>query len=256
MIKNVKQYVSYYTTLDIPVEYKGLKLYPITVRDYYDFAIYSSVLTIDKDSVEDLEVISMNYLDFLIFYCMRDNTVDEQMQATKGQITYEKFIGILKLCLHCEDIQYNLSEGNHAKLVIDNVLITAQDFDELRKLIMYQNLIDYDDAFVNPEIREAYNEYWSVKNKDIIMPDLEQRIADTTAMTGISKKDILNMTYREFEMVFDAAKERLEYQINKTAEMSGFVKFKNPIDHWIYKRKRSKYEGVFTKYDDFKNKMK
>ena len=249
MIDNVKQYISYYVTLDLPVDYKGLKIYPITVRDYYDFAICADVLNIDKDSIQDLDVITMNYLDFLVFYCIKNS------DANNSQFFYEKLISILTLCLKPNKIQIGISENQHAVILCDDIEINAQDFDDIRKIIMYQNYVEYDDTYVNPDIKAAYDEYWRVKNKDIIMPNLEERMADTTAMTGLCKKDILDMTYREFEMVFNAAREKLEYQINKTGEMSGMVKFKNPIEHWIFKRKKSKYEGVFTDYGEFKKKI-
>lgn len=255
MIQNVRQYVSYYTTLDEPVEYNNLKIYPVKVRDYYNFFICSSVLNIDKDSIEDLDVIQMNYLDFLVFRCMKDQSVADKTNVTNGQLMYDKLMGILGLCLHTEKVNFGISADQHVVLICDGVEINAQTFDDIRRIIMYQNLIDYDDSYINPDIKAAYDEYWKVKNKDIIMPDLEQRMADLTAMTGITKKDILDMTYREFEMAFNAAKDKLEYQIAKTGEMSGMVKFKNPIEHWIFKRKKNKYDGVFTTYSDFKDKI-
>lgn len=256
MIRNVKQFISYYTTLDEPVEYHGLKIYPIKVRDYYNFVIYSSVLNIDKDSIEDLNVIQMNYLDFLVFHAMKDETfIDDTKTVTNGQLIYEKLMGVFSLFLHASEVSINITQNKHIVIVCDGVEINAQTFDDIRKIIMYQNLIDYDDTYVNPEIKAAYDEYWATKNKDIIAPDLEHRIADFTAMTGVLKKDVLDMSYREFEMAFDAAKDKLEYQIAKTGEMSGMIKFKNPIEHWIFKRKKSKYEGVFTDYGDFKKKI-
>ena len=52
-------------TNDEPVNFKGLMIYPVKMRDYFKYNICSQVLDIDKNSIPDEKVISMSYLDFL-----------------------------------------------------------------------------------------------------------------------------------------------------------------------------------------------
>lgn len=257
MIENVKQFVSAYATLDAPIPYNNLLIHPILVKNYYEFNIYSDILHLNKNAIQDLNVIQMNYLDFIVDYLLQDNhIIDEQTQYTMGQFYAVKLICILSLCfqVRTEDIQIYKSNGQNL-LSINNIEINASAFDDIRRIIMYQNIYDYSDEYVNPDIQKAMEEYYAVKNQGLTMPNLEDKMAELTAMTGILKKDILMMTYREFENVFDASLGRLEYQIGRTAELSGMVKFDKPIRHWIYQRKKNKYEDAFTSYKEFKKKI-
>lgn len=255
MIENVKDFVSRYAALDEPIPYKDLLIKPILVRDYYKFSVYSDVLYIEKNEIQDLEVIQMNYLDFLFDYIFQDKRViNEKAQYTMGELYQEKLFQILTLCLGAKDIRV-YKNCNHNILIVDNVAINSNEFDDIRRIIMYQNIYDYEDEYISPDIKKAMADYFAVKNQGMTSPELEDKMAELTAMTGILKKDILDMTYREFENVFDASMGRLEYQINRTAEMSGMVKFDKPIRHWIYQRKRNKFEEAFTSYKEFKKKI-
>ena len=59
---------SYYEelTFDDPIDYKGLLLYPVSVKKINKFLQASSVLRIQKEYIPDKEVIKMSYLKFLI----------------------------------------------------------------------------------------------------------------------------------------------------------------------------------------------
>lgn len=255
MIENVKDFVSRYAALDEPIPYKELSIKPVLVRDYYKFAVYSDVLHIEKNEIQDLDVIQMNYLDFLFEYIFKDARVlDEATQYTMGQLYQDKFCQILMLCFQTTDIKV-FKQNNHNILIIDNITINDNEFDDIRRIIMYQNIYDYDDGYISPDIRKAMEDYYAVKNKGLTSPELEDKMAELTAMTGILKRDILTMTYREFENVFDASMGRLEYQINRTAELSGMTKFDKPIKHWIYQRKKDKFNEAFTSYENLKKKI-
>jgi hypothetical protein len=76
---------------DDPVDFKKLKIYPVKVSEYLDFYNYIDCLQIDKNSVPDVNVISMSYLDYLI-------------SISDGSNYYSsKMILLLKLCLHLRD---------------------------------------------------------------------------------------------------------------------------------------------------------
>ena len=54
--------------LGIPVEYKGLKVFPIKVKDFLKFSDSYRILDIDKSSIGNIEVIKMSYLEYLIYF--------------------------------------------------------------------------------------------------------------------------------------------------------------------------------------------
>ena len=97
------------------------------------------------------------------------------------------------------------------------------------------------------------------KNKDSIEPPtLEELIVHLTAETGYPIDYVYGLSYRKFRMMLKSVEDKTEYKILKAAEMSGNVTFKEPIEHWIYKKKKDKFANAFAKStsEDIANKTK
>lgn len=255
MIEDVKSLVDRYSSIDEPVPYKGLLIYPILVKQYYDFSVSYDVLCIEKNKIPDVKVIQMNYLDFLCERLMSDTT-EIKDGYTVGNYYIEKLYLVLCVCFRLDQRQINIiRDDKHWNLVINGVTINSQEFDDIRRIIMYQNIYDYFDEYIDPDFKKAVDEFYEIKNRGLKNPDLELKISAITAMSGITKKDILLMTYRELENVFHSCLDKMEYQMMHTAELSGNVKFDKPIDHWVYKRKKNRYEDAFVSADAVKDKI-
>jgi len=253
-----------YIELDKPIPFKDnrLLIQPILVDECFDFLQSIDILQIDKDTYGSIEEIQMSYLAYL-YNLMSDG--DVLNLATKLDT-------ILHLCVQIVGSEYNpmfiktnVDDKGRALIVFstfsDNanhegdIELNAREFDELKRIILHQNIVNFSDKYIDPYLRKAYNEYWDMKNRDIEIPTIDKQIAIVQSMNGMSKQDIFNMTYRSFKILFDTCADKVDYQINKSAEMSG-VEFKHPIEHWIYKRKKSMYENAFQSMDSYKNAMK
>lgn len=256
MIQDVKDFVSQYCAVDEPVPYKGLLIYPWIVKDFYRFGTSYDVLQIRKNEIPDVHIIQMSYLEFLLSVLCRDRTVYDKSGMTVGDIYLQKLENILILSFHIKenDINVKYNKGKYS-LIIKDIEISSKEFDEIVKIILFQNIYDYFDAYIDPEFKKAIDEYYSIKNKGIIIPDLEKKITVVTASTGIVKSEILKMTYREFENLFHTVLDMTDYKILKQAESSGMVKFDKPVEHWVYKKEKNRYEEAFTSYDGLKNKI-
>ena len=154
---NLDLYCKAYFYFDLPVEYKikdkTLLIYPITVKDSEIFLSSMSVIDIDKNASDSVEIIQMSYLAF-IYKILFQN-----------EINISKFVNILKYCLHVEDPYIGFDDNSRPYLNInDDFSIGPKDFDNIRKIIMYQNLIHYDDEYINPEIKKMMAEVDAVKN--------------------------------------------------------------------------------------------
>lgn len=104
---------------DEPVKFKQLDIYPIKVSEYLDFYSYIDCLQIDKNSIPDIKVISMSYLDYLV--SASDST----------NYYYSKVILLLKLCLHLND--FSVITEDAAKLIYNsgkNLLLSKVEFPE------------------------------------------------------------------------------------------------------------------------------
>lgn len=91
---------------DEAVNFKGIDIYPIKVSEYFEFYNYIDCLQIDKNSVPDVKVISMSYLDYLISISDANN------------FYYSKMVLLLKLCLHLKD--FSLTTEDAAKSIYES----------------------------------------------------------------------------------------------------------------------------------------
>ena len=57
---------------DEPIPYKELLIYPVTMKDYLEFHLAVSCLLIDKNSIPDVNIISMSYLRFLYYQSLEN----------------------------------------------------------------------------------------------------------------------------------------------------------------------------------------
>ena len=134
-----------------------------------------------------------------------------------------------------------------------DIVIKAKDFDNIRRIILYQNLIHYDDEYINPEIKKMMAEVDAVKNAGIEPPTIERRMAIITAHCGISKQEQMNMTYRSHSLLFEEVYGEVEFETTRPILI--YAGKGNEIDHWIFKKKKDKYDGYMTDDDSYAQSM-
>lgn len=250
---DIEQLERKYFCKNKPVEFKlkcneVINIYPILVSDWDVFEECYDVLTFAKNEIPSAEIISMSYMDFMINILLKDD------------INQIKLSNIFKICLKEDNIKIGIEGNKYVLIVVDDndfvkFKIYSKDFDCIKKIILYQNIVGYDDMEISKDIKNLINEYWKTKNGDIVPLTLERKMTFLGNELGMLNENILKMTYREFSNRFDMAAERMDYEINKTAEMSGNVKFDKKIEHLIYKHKKNKFEEFFVNKDEFVNKI-
>lgn len=246
---NLDLYRKAYFYFDSPVEYKikdkTLLIYPIIVKNSEIFLSSLSVISIDKNSTDSVEIIQMSYLDFIYKVLFQE------------QMNISKFLNILKYCLHIEneaiEIGYDVNNKPFLRDKDSDIEIKSKDFENIRRIIMYQNLIHYDDEYINPEIKQMMNEVDAVKNAGIELPSIERRMAIITAHCGISKQEQMNMTYRSHSLLFEEVYGEVEFETTRPILL--YAGKGNEIDHWIYKKKKDKYDGYITDADTYARSM-
>ena len=220
-----------------------IKIYPIMVEDSEVFLSSMNILMVDKNSSPSVEIIQMSYLEFIYKVLFQDQT------------NIDRFMNILKYCLHINSPYIGFDENNKPYLVDkeNDILIGPKDFENIKRLILYQNLIRYDDEYVNPELKAMMNEIDELKNKGIDSPTIERRIAIITAHCGLSKQEQLKMTYRSHSLLFEEVYGEVEYTTLRPIALFGGNGDK--IDNWIYKKKKDKFDGYITDADKYSASM-
>lgn len=212
---------------DEPCDYKGVKLYPIKLKDYVFFNFTVDCLLIDKNSVPDAKVISMSYLDYLVV-----STNDQNKNV-------EKLLSLIYLCtkIDMEKIRMGYNSSNHVELEIDGISINSNEFDDISKIICEQNMVDVPDYTIQKEIRDKIDEGRRIRSRmnNSKFASLEDQIVSLSISTGIPLEQIYDMTYRKFMKSITRMDLLIHYKIYLQSSMSGMVTFKDTsfIKHWL-----------------------
>jgi len=248
MIQDVKQYIEPFVALNKPIPYKSLQIFPIKIKDIYEFMFAYDVINVEKNKIPNVEVIQMSYLDFIFFKLMKDETKFSN-EITLGNIWAHKFSLIMKLCLNVESNDIELViDKNKINLNIKGETINSKEFDEIRKIIMFQNFYDYDDRPMSDDFKKVIEKYYSLKNKNKIMPTIENKKDVIITHTSYKDDEIENITYRRFEKMFNSIVSKTDFIANVIFKSQGT---KEPLEHWVYKDKKDKYSEVFSDAEEF-----
>jgi hypothetical protein len=225
----------YYITYDLPIPYKGIKIYPATVKDYLYFMSYAQCLTLDKNSIPDVKIISMTELEY-IFYSVK----------TEPYLFW--FDKILSICLKedktfenlSESIKrYNYDEKGKPFFTIAGDRYNSKDFDEIKKIITMQNLIELPDETISKEVRDSLEKAKQYKDKlanvDTKPASYEDYLVSLSIVTGWTLDYIYSMSVRKMLKSIRRLDNLIHYKIYLSASMSGMVEFKDKsfIKHWL-----------------------
>lgn len=233
---------------DKPVPYKLKEknivyINPINVESSEIFLFSVGILNIDKNSSSDIKVIQMSYLQYLYEYLLKDI------------FNRQKFINILLLCMGLKFPEILIDEKGkpfiHDKKT--GITINYKEFDDIRKIILYQNILHYDDSYINPELKQAFAEVDELRNKNFVAPNIERKMAIITAHTGVTKKQQLEMTYRSHCLLFEEVCGEVEFiTVRPIAVYAGKDK---EFEHWIYKKTKNKFDKYITDIDTYSQSM-
>lgn len=171
-----------------------------------------------------------------------------------------KLIEDFSKCSKCgktmiDTIRYGIDEKNRYCIMIGNSIITKKDYDDLRQLVCYQNMPDFNNTYVDPELQAELDEVARLKNREVEMPTFEKQMCCISAGSSYRFEELKEISLRKFVLLLKTIDYKLHYQIYKSGETSGTVKFERPLDHWIYEKKKSNLDDTIS-MDSFKEKLK
>lgn len=232
----------------------NITIYPVTMRDIILFQTISQSITVKKNSIfRDKKIIKMNYLDFL-FYSFDNKELENQYKIPELSYYLLYFIQLLKLCCKTDNIHF----GNQAnQIYINNVLITPEIFDDLRRIIIIQNDIDFDiDEFINYDTEQRLLKAQKDIAKEDTKSNIEDYIDSFVVAMNTTEERVMSMTIRKFWRYIKRYQLHEGYIIAKTGEYSGMVSFKEPIVHWMKSLEEDdKYKHLKTNENELKGKI-
>lgn len=234
----------------------SITLYPIKMKNIIEFQQYQMALTLRKDAIfQDKQIIKMGYLEFIKYAC-RNDELAQKYNIPLLPFYYDFIIGVLQLaCGEDVEIKYNTSTLDFS---INDFLVTDEVFDDLRKIIIIQNDIDFDiDEFMNIDTVKALEkarEFEAKKNKE--KADIEDYIDSIIIGLKVTEEYVSNLTIRKFWRYIKRINKHEEYEACRSGQMSGMVTFKEPIQHWMTSIEvTDKYENLKTDEEELRSKI-
>ena len=242
-----------YLIYNDPFQYnEHITLYPITMKDVILFQSLTCSITVRKNSIfHSKKIIKMDYLNFLFFFFL--NTELEKEYDIAGLSQYLILtMQLLQLC--CQNQEVRLTQEG---LSINNEIITPEVFDDLRRIIIIQNDIDFDiDEFLNYDTEQRLLKAQKDLNKDEVKATIEDYIDSLIIAMSTTEEYIKNMTIRKFWRYIKRYQLHEGYTIAKTGECSGMVTFKEPIKHWMISLEEDdKFKDLKTDENSLKGKI-
>lgn len=235
---------------------KFITLYPIHMKDYLSFQQFQLALTLRKDSIfRKKEFIKMGYLEFIQYAC-RNMSLAEEYKLTFLPFYYDFIIGILQLaCGEEAKIKYSPTT---LEITINDFVITNSVFDDLRRIIIIQNDIDFDiDEFMNIDTVHALEkarEFEAKKKKETA--NIEDYIDSLIVSLKMTEEYVSNLTIRKFWRYIKRINKHEEYIACRSGQMSGMVTFKEPLQHWMTSMEvLDKDENFKTDESEVRNKV-
>lgn len=270
-IANIKEYVESFGIFGEPVKYGKLNLSPILMKDAHKFNENFPLLCIDKNKLGSPELIQKSYLLFLLEIMQLDPKALESFVWIFEKVLSIKFQNKLFVADYPKDtlltrksldtltdiytingreIAFEVSK-NKASVYFGEVRLTANQFNEIRRCILYQNLIDYDDSPMSEDVRKYVEKYYALKNKGIRQPSLEDKLLAVISNSSETRESIKTMPYRQFSKLVTMICDKIEYSVE--APLLPYLE-NQKIEHWFYKKNKNKFESVFKDIKEIQNK--
>ena len=133
--------------------------------------------------------------------------------------------------------------------------ITAKEFDKISEIILYYNDRSYDNRYISEDLRKAMEDYYSLKFKDNYIPTLEEKKAFVSFKSGLTLKEINEMSYRYFDIMYNYCANVDLFFSQKIIQASEKYKVNdNEIVYPLFKKKDDKF-AFLQNADAFEQKV-
>lgn len=231
---------------------KDLKTKPFKMRNYFDFYNNVWTLMIPKNDTDDIEILQMSYLRYLI----------EISLSPQNQHIMESALVILRLALDTDDIDFAYREINgkvkYLMVVNGQIEVSEFQFEKLRKQILAQNDVEEDDDRYSSEVKKVLKEaqaFYARKNGKAA--DIVQQIQSYAYEMKVDLDKVFDLTIFQFKSMMGTIAHIKVADMLQYAKVAGYKEFSNPSDlpHWLSPIDDSKDDPVKLDADKVKKQM-
>lgn len=249
----------------LPQEYKGIKFYPIKIKEVDLKEKLYLLFFHPKNYIPQREIIRMSYLKFLLFVVQEawrvenpdidvaDDLIEFLYRITKIEKTIDnkgnKNISIeRKLCPENEDVFDQIM----LRLNIDGVEFSEQEFDNIREILLEQNgsSIEWVESY-QPSLEKKLE----FVNRSFSDTDFKDEFYSFCVLTGLLEEQAKERTLYQFKARLEREMLVKDYTIFKPKEITGQIKSKSGEElykHYLsHIEKHGRYSSILVDKDKF-----
>jgi hypothetical protein len=221
-----------------PVEYKEINIYPIRMKDCTAFYENVSCLMYEKNKIQDVRVIKMDYLSFLFAFMQQDEGILKRLES------------LLKLTLQDQVFDFLYSEAGSIFLQIENVVFSGFEFDNLRKIILDVNGIRIEEI-LDSEMEEEMRKLEEYSARESGIPaTLEERIITLHCLSHIPYQDIRDCTIFQFNKTLERFAIIKNFEVY-SALMAEHGASKDTVHFLSHIEEKGRFENLAISKEDF-----
>lgn len=255
-----------------------IEIYPIMLKDAQSFLWCEDIININKNAINDINAITSTYLDYLL-----TTIIPKENVKLSDNVMATQLYRLLKLVLKGEieqgfnimfymDEQYTICRdyktkkpvialvklNDDTKQIVELKEINEKEFDDICKIIKFQNDPYYIDRYVSPDVQKMVDDYYRLKNKNdkTEQPSLEKQKAFVTSKTGLTLSQLNEFTYRYFIEVYQSCLNSELYIGQKIIQGSFKYDIKEDIVHPMFEPQKDPIAEAFGgDVTSFENKI-
>lgn len=232
-----------------------ITLHPVRMKDYIDFQFFSESITIRKNSrFSDKSILKMTYLDFLI-YAAGHPELETRFRFPNLSQQYRYLCGLLFLV--CPDHEIKMNSAS-AHIFINGCEVTSEVLEDLRRIILLQNGVDFDiDEFLNYDTQRALEAARKKQSRGKAASTIEDYIDSLIVALHVSEAEIMNYSIRKFWRYIKRYHLYENYSLMRAGECTGMVRFQEPLTYWMASvdDDTDKYNDFITDENSLKNRI-
>lgn len=251
MAVDIEYIIDEYFAFDRSVPYelaagKILELKPFMVTQIKQFEQISMLLS--KDKRDDDNTKDKTELQFVIEDLCQNEGYLFLLTMIVGLLGYQyPFYGYIDGEYIIGTYVKDSAEDEPIHLSLDEQsIMTSEEWEDIKRIIMYQNDPDYDDTFyVDQTIRKNLAIENKIRNKHTAAPNSERQFNIITAHSGLPKSEQLKLTLRGFKQLYNEVIGEAEFFASYALRCKYAEKGK-PAEHWIWQNKKSGMDKIGT----------
>lgn len=231
--------VNYINLFGDAIPFEGLMIYPVKMEYYLNFMYAISVLKQKKNRIPDINIIKSSYLNFLFNYLFSkpdgEGDMYRNMFLTVFILSLEEEQYLSLNFINDDDGQYKMLYNHYDKNIKDKQILDEDGFEKLRLYLLKANGLKDVDYTLSEEVEKRLDEVNAERAKlnNTGKVTTEDMVDYYHVWTGFSYEEIKQEPIYKFLNNVRRMVNIDEWRVNKAAELSGNVKFKEELQHWF-----------------------